>query len=359
MMTWLEALRTRPAAAGDAYLVTVLSARASAPREPGAKMLVDREGIAGTIGGGRLEYESARIACDALAGGAAAFARRFVRGANLGQCCGGIVEVLFERVAAGAPWLQDLISCDSRREAAVVASGVDPEGRPVKMLVTADDSRVYGAGSIPTADVVDRARGLLAGGGARPVRVRSAGGGTCVVLLEHFGAPAMSLALFGAGHVGSAVVAALAGLDCEIRWVDTRRRVFPAAAPGNVVMIETADPVREVAAMPPGAYYLVMTHSHPLDYRLCEAILRRGDFAYAGLIGSRAKRRRFEQRMRKAALPAAWLERLTCPIGIDGIGGKRPAEIAISVAAQLLEVCEAQRSRSTGPASPGVRVLRP
>src|SRR5690606_22315566 len=104
------------------------------------------------------------------------------------------------------------------------------------------------------------------------------------LLLEPFGVPEMSIALFGAGHVGSAVVAAMAGLDCEIRWIDGRRGVFPAAVPGNVQVIESGEPVREIGAMPPGAFYLVMTHSHPLDFEICQAALGREDFAYVGLI---------------------------------------------------------------------------
>ena len=83
-----------------------------------------------------------------------------------------------------------------------------------------------------------------------------------------------------------------------------------------------------------------MTHSHRLDRDLVEAILRRGDFAYCGLIGSRTKRRRFESRLEAKGLSEELLSRLTCPIGIPGITGKRPAEIAVAVAAQLLQLHE-------------------
>src|SRR5690606_32252922 len=101
MTPWPDALRTRPASAGDAVLVTVLSVRGSAPREPGAKMLVDLEGIAGTIGGGVLEHRCAKLACEVLkaAGegpvGARVFTHKFPLGPGMGQCCGGVVEVLF------------------------------------------------------------------------------------------------------------------------------------------------------------------------------------------------------------------------------------------------------------------------
>jgi xanthine dehydrogenase accessory factor len=87
-----------------------------------------------------------------------------------------------------------------------------------------------------------------------------------------------------------------------------------------------------------------MTHSHPLDYDICQRILQRDDFAYCGLIGSRAKRHRFARIMRECALPAAALDKLTCPIGVQGISGKRPEEIAIAVTAELLQVRDARRA---------------
>ena len=148
-------------------------------------------------------------------------------------------------------------------------------------------------------------------------------------------APDLDIAVFGAGHVGAAVVGALAGLDCNIRWVDNRRRMF-RHVPANVNAIEAAEPALEVLAMPPGSYYLVMTHSHALDFDICDRILRRRDARYCGLIGSVSKRRRFEKRYRQQGMPQALLDRLICPIGVDGITGKKPAEIAVAVAAEIL-----------------------
>ena len=93
--------------------------------------------------------------------------------------------------------------------------------------------------------------------------------------------------------------------------------------------------------MPPGACYLVMTHSHPLDQEICAQVLQRDDFAYCGLIGSLSKRRRFERQLQKQGLSEGALQRLTCPIGVPGIQGKQPVEIALAVAAQLLQAKDA------------------
>ena len=90
--------------------------------------------------------------------------------------------------------------------------------------------------------------------------------------------------------------------------------------------------------MPPGSYYLIMTHSHALDFEICDRVLRRRDARYCGLIGSLTKRRRFEKRYRQQGMRQDMLDSLVCPIGIDGITGKKPAEIAVAVAAEVLRV---------------------
>ena len=108
------------------------------------------------------------------------------------------------------------------------------------------------------------------------------------------------------------------------------------------------DPVAQVEALPPDACCLVMTHSHELDQNLCEALLRRGDFAWLGLIGSATKQRRFMQRFKQKGLTQAQLARLTCPIGIPGIQSKQPGAIAVSVAAQLLQLREARQAAVAG-----------
>jgi xanthine dehydrogenase accessory protein XdhC len=137
------------------------------------------------------------------------------------------------------------------------------------------------------------------------------------------------LVLFGAGHVGEAVVRAMAPLPCRIRWLDSR----PGLAAEHV-----ADP----AAVTTEATDLVLvtTHSHALDLAIIEARLRHEDFAWLGLIGSATKRRRFESQLKAAGIPAERLARLVCPIGLAAIRGKDPAVIAASVAAQLLTVME-------------------
>lgn len=151
------------------------------------------------------------------------------------------------------------------------------------------------------------------------------------------------LQLHGAGHVGRALVRLLETLPCDVDWIDERDDAFgpeqPAGeqGPARIRRIAVDAPQAEVALAPAGGFVLVMTHSHELDARICEAALRRDDLALVGLIGSRTKRARFEHRWLARGLAPLALERLLCPIGVAGVGGKQPEVLAVAVAAQLLQ----------------------
>jgi xanthine dehydrogenase accessory factor len=147
-----------------------------------------------------------------------------------------------------------------------------------------------------------------------------------------------TLQLYGAGHVGRAIVRLLEPLPCRVQWIDERETEFPHDCSKPHIERLCVEPVEaEVRAASPGAFYLVLTHSHELDQRITEAILRRGDFGYLGLIGSKTKRARFMRRFEQHGIAASALERLTCPIGVPGIEGKAPEVIAIAVVGQLLQ----------------------
>lgn len=151
------------------------------------------------------------------------------------------------------------------------------------------------------------------------------------------------LQVYGAGHVGRAVVHLLGTLDVRVQWIDERESEFPLEASALNIERVCVEPVEaEVDHAPPDAWYLVLTHRHDLDLRIVEAILRRGDFAFLGLIGSMTKRRRFTQLLRERGIDESMLGRITCPIGVIGIDGKEPAHIAIAVAAQLVPLLEAR-----------------
>ncbi|MBT8076986.1 MAG: xanthine dehydrogenase accessory protein XdhC [Gammaproteobacteria bacterium] len=335
MNGWIDEILELARRDEPAVLVTVADVRGSAPRETGAKMVVSSSHAFATIGGGELEFQCTRIASEILKrpDAPALELRKFTLGSNCGQCCGGVVDVLFDTVTSSrAAWIEELAAMRAERRDAILVTDL---GNGEKTVVTAAGMRAYPARLEPQPATIASARELLATGAAA-CRVASHDSGR-QYLLEPIRCGAFDVALFGAGHVGSALVAILSQLDCNIRWVDNRRGVFPESLPANVSVVETRNPMLEVSALPAGSYFLVMTHSHSLDFGICDRVLRRADFALCGLIGSRSKRRRFERLMRQQGMPEALIGRLTCPIGVPGVGGKRPQEIAVAVSAQLLQ----------------------
>jgi xanthine dehydrogenase accessory factor len=286
---------------GISALVSVVAVSGSAPRDAGAYMVLRSDGgFWGTVGGGELEWRLMAEARDMISAGQSVARRRdWPLGPDLGQCCGGRVATVVEVFTR-----QDLVSLRGLAAREVVETftlqaRIGPDGRVHRE---------------PATDVVP------------------AGG-----WLESFGDSSSALFLFGAGHVGRALVLALAPLPLRVVWIDPRREAFPSHMPANVSAIHSPDPPSELAADLVGADVMVMTHSHPLDLAIVEAALRRPDLGHVGLIGSATKRARFMTRLRAASLGEAAAQRLVCPIGVPGIAGKEPAVIAASVAAQLLQ----------------------
>lgn len=306
--SWIALLLDRLGRGEPAMLVHVAAVRGSAPREAGARMLVLETGIAGTIGGGELEHQAIRQARELLAGGRAAVADRAL-GPELGQCCGGAVTLAFEPFApADRAWLERLAEAATKPQRVVRTIAISRSG------AISRDWRL-----------AHKADGTV---------IRTEPGG--VWISERVNPANLELWLFGAGHVGRAVVRAVAPLGFAIHWIDARADAFPPDLPAGVRTLSLAMPELIVDEALPGAYHLVMTHSHALDEEVCAAILARGDFGYLGLIGSATKRARFLGRLKSRNIAPGALERLTCPIGLPQIKGKEPAIIAASVAADLL-----------------------
>jgi len=331
---WVDKLCELATADMDAVVVSIVTVLGSSPREAGAKMIVTATDCIGSVGGGELEFQCTAVAAGLIGQNGQAILRKFVLGASLGQCCGGVVEVLFEPVSNGVPgWLAELHKINLWRQNAVLATSLDSDP-PQKLVISS-------TGSQPHFDfsdmVLKEAHGLIDHGGAALL--------VDEVFLETVAVSNLNIAIFGAGHVGSALVATLAGLDANIRWIDSREGVFQQV-PRAVHPVCPESPVLEVNKMPPSSFYLVMTHSHKLDLEICAAVLSRSDALYCGLIGSVSKRRRFEKQFRQLGLGQAVIDTLVCPIGIDGISGKQPKEIAIAAAAEILQVY------GRGPLSP-------
>jgi xanthine dehydrogenase accessory factor len=236
----------------------------------------------------------------------------------------------------------------------LAARGSVPREAGTRMLVAADAVLgTIGGGHLELQAIAD-ARALLARGTGRHERHVALGpslGQCCggALDLRHslladedpaawpLPAPRFTLQLYGAGHVGRAIVRVLAGVPCSVEWVDERDAEFPGETLPPHIRKVCVEPVEaEVAAAPPGCFFLVLTHSHALDLAITQAVLARGDFGFFGLIGSRTKRAKFEARLRERGVDDALLQRMVCPIGLPGLAGKEPGVIAVAAVAQLL-----------------------
>ena len=293
MKVWAHIVKTLEAH-GTCAMVSVVSVEGSAPREAGARIVVTPLGFHGTIGGGTLEWHVIAKAQALLGKPTQHRLSSHSLGPDLGQCCGGRVQLLTEVFAR-----RDLL--EAKKLAAREAEG--------SFTV---------AGRVFEPDFV-----------------------------EQFGDNNRRLYLFGAGHVGRALVLALAPLPFDVIWIDPREGAFPSVVPSNVVTIKSESPAAEIANAPSDSFALVMTHSHPLDLEIIDAVLRNPNFAFSGLIGSQTKRARFSKRLREAGVAVGRVEALVCPIGVAGIRSKHPSIIATSTAAQILVFDEALRLASS------------
>ena len=327
---WLQPLRDWPRIAvhilqrqAAVVRIVMASVQGSAPREAGVCMLASADSIHGTVGGGQLEWQALTLARAMLSDDAvAARTHRIVLGGDLGQCCGGVVELWIERYAQA-----DIELLRQAQHAMQCA--------PVLMISTLRSNclerrLVCQVGSQVSADSMLRAPRE----NVRPRLTHGAGG---VELIERLDDALMPLWLYGAGHVGQALARIVVQLPLRLTWIDSRAELFPSQVPDTVRLVHSTEPESTVAAAPAGVCYAIMTHSHALDYALCRSILTRGDFAWAGLIGSHSKAARFRSRLARHGLTADRISSLVCPIGVRGIDSKWPAAIAVGIAAQLLQ----------------------
>lgn len=258
-------------------------------------------------------------------------------------------------------WISALAELQDRSEPCVLVTiieeqGSTPRNAGSKMVVTATQLFDTIGGGHLEYKAMHIARELLASGqqSTRLERFNlgaSLGqccGGTTVLLFEPMGNVQAQIAVFGAGHVGRALVPLLASLPCRVRWIDSRAHEFPLPMPAGVRQIIAEDPLDEVDALPAGSYCIVMTHNHQLDLELTAAILKRNDFTWFGLIGSKTKRVKFEHRLRDRGFAPAVVQRMRCPMGLAEVKGKLPIEIAVSIAAEIIATYNANFGAATG-----------
>ncbi|MBR9883907.1 MAG: xanthine dehydrogenase accessory protein XdhC [Oceanospirillales bacterium] len=256
-------------------------------------------------------------------------------------------------------WGQALANLQCRGDAYVLVTligtrGSTPRESGSKMIVTEDGCFDTIGGGHLEFKVIAHARRLLSDthdSQSLEQYPLGAGLGQCCggqvsVLFEHFTARGKRLLVFGAGHVAKALVPILAELPLRVRWIDNRPEQLPVRPPEGIETCLNDDPVEELERAASGAWVLILTHNHQLDYELVEAALKRGDIGYLGVIGSQTKARRFRQRLEHRGFPPDQIAHMICPVGLPQASGKRPMEVAVSIAAQLVERYQAQAPES-------------
>ncbi len=285
---------------GRVARVVVASVEGSAPREPGAAMLVWPDGQSGTIGGGALEFEAVAHARSTLADGRDSLVSRPL-GPALGQCCGGAV---------------------------VLATEIYDEARLANVPANTYLRRVTGQAEPPLA-LRRAAAGNRSSGDPAQTLCQSGW------LIEPIAPHPRPLWVYGAGHVGRAIIEVMAPLPgIAITWVDTGTDRFPDEIPDGVTRLLAANPASVVRHAPSDAEHLVLTYSHALDLEVCHQLLGHG-FRATGLIGSATKWARFRSRLRSLGHSDAQISRIRCPIG-DPVLGKHPQAVAVGFAAEWL-----------------------
>lgn len=265
-------------------------------------------------------------------------------------------------------WSQAVNICQQSGEAWVLATvigtqGSTPRNCGTKMVVT--ENRVYdtlGGGQLEF-NIIIRARELIKNNKSLQLvehiplsaKAQQCCGGTMTILLECFCTPALNIHIFGAGHVARALVSILGQLEAKVHWIDSRSDEFPETPPANTRVIQQENVLEHVATIAPGAYVLILTHQHTLDYEILEAVLDRKDCAYIGVIGSNTKATRFKKRLKSASFTQAQIDRVHSPIGLSEVPGKQPIEVAVSIAAQLIQLAHNKTKADIKMKSSGIQ----
>lgn len=277
---------------GPVIRIVIADHQGSSPRETGTSMIVSKHTQHGTIGGGALEYQAIATAREMLTNVTSKTFAKTPLGPSFGQCCGGAVSLFYERFE------------DAKITGNSFARAIANSKMPLTVRAHLRDIRSGAAPNKPT---------LIDGWFIEPVSQ-----------------PKQPIWIYGAGHVGRALVTVLDSLPFEITWIDCDRERFPHNTKATILVAK--NPADAVKHAPDNARHIVLTYSHAIDLEICHRVLSR-PFVNLGLIGSATKRARFLKRLREAGADPS---RLECPIGDPNLG-KEPMAIAIGVASALLK----------------------
>lgn len=253
-------------------------------------------------------------------------------------------------------WLEAATELDARGETYVLVtvlstSGSTPRASGTKMVVSHSNIYATIGGGHLEFKVIEQARALIEQGKTcqtienfqLDANLGQCCGGSTAVMFEVFSCDNLQLDIYGAGHISHSLILILAQLPIRIRWIDSRADIFPAQLPANVQKIVDEEPVQQVSKASANSAFLILTHSHHLDFELCQAIIKRDDALWLGVIGSNTKSKKFQHRLAHRDFSPEQIQQMICPIGLPQVQGKLPMEVAVSVAGQLIELYQGMR----------------
>ena len=317
----------------DAVLVTIVASSGSAPRGTGARMLVTEAGrLCGTIGGGAVEYKSEQLAREILRDKGSRQERfRLFRNEveDLGMVCGGQVDVYFRYISAGDASVKALVA-----GAAAIFAALEPSWLITEITDGPGGTlSIYGTRSgLLGAPVPDE---VIASLGVRPAQCQV---GDRVFYSEKLLQPGR-VYIFGGGHIAQALAPVLLGAGFACTVLDDRPDfAAPERFPGadTVLLSDVSDISAVIAGFHPDDYVCIMTRGHK-DDMLVQRQVMRSCVGYIGVIGSAKKQRAVKEQILASGYTEADFAKVVSPIGLD-IGAETPAELAISIAAQLIRV---------------------
>lgn len=302
----------------DLVMATIVAAKGSVPRGSGARMLVGRDGrITGTVGGGAVEYESILLAQNML-NSMDSCCRHFILDKNdiadIGMVCGGDVDIFFQYISSSDSEIRDAFGLvnecvishtgceliykflgDSIAEMSVIK--VDGETRSVTYISDGKETKVY------REEIVS------------PEKVF----------------------IFGGGHVAQQLVPILARCDFNCVVIEDRKEyavpdIFENKC--DIILVEEGMISQNIPNITENDYVCIMTRGHKDDYMIQAEVLKT-KARYIGVIGSRRKVAAVREKLLSDGFRENDINRITSPIGID-IKSETPAEIAVSIAAQLI-----------------------
>lgn len=299
-MRWIDNVITDLQHHEQVCLVVISRVQGSTPREVGASLIVTADGFSGSIGGGMLEHDALFQANAVLKADPESkpqghrFWRDYPLGPSLGQCCGGFVSLMFEPIPASDLSLWQALACHQ-----------------TGFIIHPDDA---------SQSISWRQDRKTQDGLAQPLTPSR-----------------LPFYLYGAGHVGRAVMDVTGGLPLDRFWIDTHQDRFPDTIADDISVIHATDPAQIPQYAPDGAIHLVMSYSHQIDLEICASVLKAGSCSHIGLIGSQTKWARFRSRLKDMGFAEDRINSIQCPVGLTAISGKEPVRVALSVAGQLAE----------------------